>query len=48
MEPSTILIAIRDDLARLDAAAAGNTSLDEAEVAELTRWWPRRTTPWRS
>jgi hypothetical protein len=35
MEPSPILVAIREDLARLEAAAAGVRSLDEAGLAEL-------------
>jgi hypothetical protein len=35
MEPSPILVAIRDDLARLEAAATGIHALDEAQLAEL-------------
>lgn len=35
MEPSPILVAIREDLARLEAAAAGVGALDEAALAEL-------------
>jgi hypothetical protein len=35
LDPSPILVAIRDDLARLEAAAACIHSLDEAQLAEL-------------
>ena len=38
IEPCPILVAIREDLARLEAAAAGVQSLDEAQLAELSRW----------
>jgi hypothetical protein len=35
MEPSPILVAIREDLARLEAAAAASTRLAEEAMAEL-------------
>jgi hypothetical protein len=35
LEPSPILVAIREDLARLEAAAAGIHSLDESQLTEL-------------
>jgi len=35
MEPPPILVAIREDLARLEAAAAGVGALDEQALAEL-------------
>ena len=35
MDPSPVLVAIREDLARLDAAAAASPPLDEQAMAEL-------------
>jgi hypothetical protein len=35
MEPSPVLVAIREDLARLEAAAATSPPLDEQAMADL-------------
>jgi hypothetical protein len=35
MEPSPVLVAIREDLGRLEAAAATSPPLDEQAMAEL-------------
>jgi hypothetical protein len=35
MEPSPVIVAIREDLARLERAAALSSALDEQAVAEI-------------
>jgi hypothetical protein len=48
MEPSPVLVAIREDLARLETAAAASPPLDEQAMAELTRCSSPHRTRWAS